>query len=38
MERAKTLYEYLVEKCKQGNYAIGKGVFRESMLVDLVNG
>ena len=37
MERAKALYEYLVEKCKQSNLVIGKGVFRESMLVDLVN-
>ncbi len=36
-ERAKALYEYLVEKCKQSNLVIGKGVFRESMLVDLVN-
>ena len=37
MEKAKVLYEYLVEKCKQSNLVIGKGVFRESMLVDLVN-
>ncbi len=37
MERAKALYEYLVEKCKQSNLVIGKEVFRESMLVDLVN-
>ncbi len=25
MDRAKALYEYLVEKCKQSNYVIGKG-------------
>ena len=37
MDRAIALYEYLVEKCKQSNLVIGKGVFRESMLVDLVN-
>ena len=37
MEKAKVLYEYLVEKCKQSNLVIGKGVFRENMLVDLVN-
>ena len=37
MKKAKVLYEYLVEKCKQSNLVIGKGVFRENMLVDLVN-
>ncbi len=35
MDRAKALYEYLVEKCKQSNCVIGKGGGRESMLVDL---
>ncbi len=36
-ERAEALYEYLIEKYKQNNLFISKGVFRESMLVELVN-
>ncbi|MFQ5964790.1 MAG: D-aminoacyl-tRNA deacylase [Candidatus Scalinduaceae bacterium] len=36
-EKANVLYEYLIEKCKQNNLVIGKGVFRENMLVELVN-
>ncbi|ODS32926.1 MAG: D-tyrosyl-tRNA(Tyr) deacylase [Candidatus Scalindua rubra] len=37
IEKAKALYEYLIEKCKQSNLVIGKGIFREKMLIELVN-
>ncbi len=37
MKKAKALYDYLVEKCRQDNLVIGKGVFRENMQVNLVN-
>jgi D-Tyr-tRNAtyr deacylase len=30
MKRAEDLYEYLLEKCKQNNLFVGKGVFREA--------
>ena len=36
-KKANVLYEYLIEKCKQNDLVIGKGVFRENMLVELVN-
>ncbi len=36
-KKANILYEYLIEKCKQNDLVIGKGVFRENMLVELVN-
>lgn len=37
VKKAKALYDYLVEKCRQDNLVIGKGVFRENMQVNLVN-
>lgn len=37
VEKANVLYEYLIEKCKQNDLVIGKGVFRENMLVELIN-
>lgn len=37
IEKAKALYEYLIEKCEQSNLVIGKGIFREKMSVEMVN-
>jgi D-tyrosyl-tRNA(Tyr) deacylase len=37
IEKAKSLYEFFIEKCKSSNLFICKGMFRENMLVDLVN-
>ncbi len=37
IEQAKSLYESVIENCKQSNLFICSGMFRENMLVDLVN-
>lgn len=37
LDKAKTLYEYLIEKCKQSGLIINTGVFRENMQVELIN-
>ncbi len=36
-EKAKTLYEYLIEKCRESNLVISNGLFQASMLVDISN-
>ncbi|WP_096893546.1 D-aminoacyl-tRNA deacylase [Candidatus Scalindua japonica] len=30
------MYEYLIERCRQSNFIIGTGVFRETIQVGLV--
>ena len=37
IEKANALYEYFIEKCEQNDIAVGKGIFRGNMLVELVN-
>ena len=37
IEKAKYLYEFFIERCKQSNLFICNGMFRENMLVDLIN-
>ncbi|MBQ4425144.1 MAG: D-tyrosyl-tRNA(Tyr) deacylase [Lachnospiraceae bacterium] len=36
-EKANALYEYFVQKCREGGFAVGTGVFGAKMEVELIN-